>query len=74
MIPECGILPEALKSVITDIGEYYLVKNLSLHELVTHEFINAFVKKGKGELKIHTMNRNETKGLASAFWCSKKYL
>ncbi|XP_065255262.1 ribonuclease P protein subunit p40 [Emys orbicularis] len=46
LIPECGILPEALKSVITDIGEYYLVKNLSLHELVTHEFINTFVKKG----------------------------
>uniref|UniRef100_A0A8C8RMN6 Ribonuclease P/MRP subunit p40 n=1 Tax=Pelusios castaneus TaxID=367368 RepID=A0A8C8RMN6_9SAUR len=47
LIPECGMLPEALKNIITNIGEYYLVKNLSLHELVTHEFINAFVKKGK---------------------------
>lgn len=27
-------------------GPYYFVKNLPLHELITHEFINTFVKKG----------------------------
>uniref|UniRef100_A0A8C3JRN5 Ribonuclease P/MRP subunit p40 n=1 Tax=Calidris pygmaea TaxID=425635 RepID=A0A8C3JRN5_9CHAR len=46
LIPECGILPEVLKSTIADVGEYYLVRNLSVHELVAHEFIDAFVKKG----------------------------
>ncbi|XP_062355229.1 ribonuclease P protein subunit p40 isoform X3 [Cinclus cinclus] len=46
LIPECGMLPEVLKSTIADIGEYYLVRNLPLHELVAHEFIDAFVKKG----------------------------
>ncbi|XP_066043669.1 ribonuclease P protein subunit p40 isoform X1 [Chamaea fasciata] len=46
LIPECGMLPEVLKSTIADIGEYYLVRNLPVHELVTHEFIDAFVKKG----------------------------
>uniref|UniRef100_A0A8D0HF79 Uncharacterized protein n=1 Tax=Sphenodon punctatus TaxID=8508 RepID=A0A8D0HF79_SPHPU len=46
LIPECGLLPEALKSVMSDVGEYYLVKNLSLHELVLHDFINTFVRKG----------------------------
>ncbi|XP_025925358.1 ribonuclease P protein subunit p40 isoform X1 [Apteryx rowi] len=46
LIPECGILPEVLKSTIADVGEYYLLRNLSLHELVTHEFIDTFVKKG----------------------------
>ncbi|XP_074753991.1 ribonuclease P protein subunit p40 isoform X4 [Athene noctua] len=46
LIPECGILPEVLKSTIADIGEYYVVRNLSIHELVAHEFIDAFVKKG----------------------------
>ncbi|KAJ7395041.1 Ribonuclease P protein subunit p40 [Pitangus sulphuratus] len=46
LIPECALLPEVLKSTIADIGEYYLVRNLSIHELVTHEFIDAFVKKG----------------------------
>ncbi|XP_054673323.1 ribonuclease P protein subunit p40 isoform X2 [Grus americana] len=47
LIPECGILPEVLKNTIADVGEYYLVRNLSVHELVAHEFIDAFVKKGK---------------------------
>uniref|UniRef100_A0A8C9MF94 Ribonuclease P/MRP subunit p40 n=1 Tax=Serinus canaria TaxID=9135 RepID=A0A8C9MF94_SERCA len=46
LIPECGMLPEVLKSTIADIGEYYLVRNLPIHELVAHEFIDAFVKKG----------------------------
>ncbi|XP_074940216.1 ribonuclease P protein subunit p40 isoform X1 [Phalacrocorax aristotelis] len=46
LIPECGVLPEVLKSAIADVGEYYLVRNLSVHELVAHEFIDAFVKKG----------------------------
>ncbi|KYO35506.1 ribonuclease P protein subunit p40 isoform X1 [Alligator mississippiensis] len=46
LIPECGVLPEPLKSVTTDMGEYYLVKNLPLHELVAQEFISAFVKTG----------------------------
>ncbi|XP_058141170.1 ribonuclease P protein subunit p40 isoform X2 [Dasypus novemcinctus] len=29
-----------------EIGPYYLVKNLPLHELITLDFINTFVKKG----------------------------
>ncbi|XP_065685964.1 ribonuclease P protein subunit p40 isoform X3 [Patagioenas fasciata] len=40
------MLPEVLKSTIADVGDYYLVRNLSVHELVAHEFIDAFVKKG----------------------------
>lgn len=47
LIPECGMLPEVLKSTVADFGVYYLVKNLSVHELVAHEFIDSFVKKGK---------------------------
>ncbi|KAM3840373.1 ribonuclease P protein subunit p40 isoform 1-T2 [Vipera latastei] len=46
LIPDCGIVPQVLKNAVADIGEYYLVKNLFLHELVTQEFINTFVKKG----------------------------
>uniref|UniRef100_U3KFD3 Ribonuclease P/MRP subunit p40 n=1 Tax=Ficedula albicollis TaxID=59894 RepID=U3KFD3_FICAL len=46
LIPECGMLPEVLKSTIADFGEYYLVRNLPVHELVAHEFVDAFVKKG----------------------------
>lgn len=47
MIPECGVLPEVLKSTLADVGQYYLVRNLSVHELIAHEFIDSFVKKGK---------------------------
>ncbi|KAG8133284.1 hypothetical protein E2320_011090 [Naja naja] len=46
LIPDCGIVPQGLKNAVADFGEYYLVKNLFLHELVTQEFINTFVKKG----------------------------
>ncbi|XP_021036350.1 ribonuclease P protein subunit p40 isoform X2 [Mus caroli] len=46
LIPECGLLSKELKSLVMDIGPYYSVKNLPLHELITDEFINRFVKKG----------------------------
>uniref|UniRef100_A0A8C0XI19 Uncharacterized protein n=1 Tax=Castor canadensis TaxID=51338 RepID=A0A8C0XI19_CASCN len=46
-IPECGVLPKELKSLVMETGPYYFVKNLPLHELITQEFINTFVKKGK---------------------------
>ncbi|KAF7248780.1 Ribonuclease P protein subunit p40 [Varanus komodoensis] len=46
LIPECGIVPDGLKNAVENIGEFYLVKNLSLHEFVTQEFINTFVNKG----------------------------
>uniref|UniRef100_A0A5F5PY77 Ribonuclease P/MRP subunit p40 n=1 Tax=Equus caballus TaxID=9796 RepID=A0A5F5PY77_HORSE len=46
LIPECGILSKELKNLVMETGPYYFVKNLPLHELITHEFINTFVKKG----------------------------
>ncbi|XP_042134288.2 ribonuclease P protein subunit p40 isoform X1 [Peromyscus maniculatus bairdii] len=46
LIPECGLLSKELKSLVMEIGPYYSVKNLPLHELITHEFIHTFVKKG----------------------------
>ncbi|XP_038626293.1 ribonuclease P protein subunit p40 [Tachyglossus aculeatus] len=46
LIPDCVVPPKELKNIVTDSGPYYLVKNLSLHELVDHEFISTFVKKG----------------------------
>lgn len=33
-----------------EFGPYYFVKDLPLYELITHEFINSFVKKGKKNL------------------------
>ncbi|XP_021080647.1 ribonuclease P protein subunit p40 isoform X3 [Mesocricetus auratus] len=46
LVPECGMLSKELKNLVMEIGPYYSVKNLPLHELVTHEFIHTFVKKG----------------------------
>ncbi|XP_055451040.1 ribonuclease P protein subunit p40 isoform X2 [Psammomys obesus] len=46
LIPECGLLSKELKDLVMEIGPYYSVKNLPLHEFITHEFINTFVKKG----------------------------
>ncbi|XP_044773348.1 ribonuclease P protein subunit p40 isoform X3 [Neomonachus schauinslandi] len=46
LIPECGILSKELKNLVMETGPYYFVKNLPLHELITHDFINTFVKKG----------------------------
>lgn len=47
LIPECGLLPEVLKGALADIGEYYVVRSLSVHQLLSHEFIDCFVRKGK---------------------------
>ena len=38
-----------------EFGPYYLVKDLPLYELITHEFINTFIKKGK---KNHVLSVN----------------
>ncbi|XP_056377054.1 ribonuclease P protein subunit p40 isoform X2 [Hyla sarda] len=46
LLPECGLLPEKLKQVIDGMGSYYLVKNLPLHEFLTQEFNDVFIKKG----------------------------
>lgn len=45
LIPECGVLPEVLKNTIADVGEYYLVRSLAVHQLVAQEFIDCFVRR-----------------------------
>uniref|UniRef100_A0A8C2MPI6 Ribonuclease P 40 subunit n=1 Tax=Cricetulus griseus TaxID=10029 RepID=A0A8C2MPI6_CRIGR len=60
LIPECGLLPKELKSLAMEFGPYYSVKNLPLHELVTHEFIHTFVKKGKLILSLNKDTYEET--------------
>ncbi|XP_018424303.1 PREDICTED: ribonuclease P protein subunit p40 isoform X3 [Nanorana parkeri] len=47
LLPECGQLPGKLKNTIDGFGNYYLVKDLSLHEFITPEFRDTFLKKGK---------------------------
>ncbi|KAM4689165.1 ribonuclease P protein subunit p40 [Discoglossus pictus] len=46
LLPECGPLPQQIKNAFGNFGKYYLVRNLPLHELVTEDFINTFIKKG----------------------------
>ncbi|XP_042547698.1 ribonuclease P protein subunit p40-like [Dipodomys spectabilis] len=44
LIPECGILPKELKTWSWKLDPITL-KILPLHELITHEFINTFIRK-----------------------------
>uniref|UniRef100_A0A8C3WD03 Ribonuclease P/MRP subunit p40 n=1 Tax=Catagonus wagneri TaxID=51154 RepID=A0A8C3WD03_9CETA len=60
LIPECGLLSKELKDLVMEFGPYYSVKDLPLHELITHEFINAFVKKGKLILSLDKDTYEET--------------
>ncbi|XP_065741721.1 ribonuclease P protein subunit p40 isoform X2 [Phocoena phocoena] len=60
LIPECGILSKELKDLVMDSGPYYLVKDLPLHELIAHEFISTFVKKGKLILSLDKDTYEET--------------
>ncbi|CAI9593793.1 unnamed protein product [Staurois parvus] len=46
LLPECGHLPGKLKNAIDGLGNYYLVKELPLHEFITQEFRDTFLKKG----------------------------
>ncbi|XP_078055278.1 ribonuclease P protein subunit p40 [Mustelus asterias] len=46
LIPECGVIPPGVTAVCRTLGDYYLVKQLQLHELLVPEFINKFVRQG----------------------------
>uniref|UniRef100_A0A673UIF6 Ribonuclease P/MRP subunit p40 n=1 Tax=Suricata suricatta TaxID=37032 RepID=A0A673UIF6_SURSU len=64
LIPECGILSKELKNLVMETGPYYFVKNLPLHELITHEFINTFVKKGSCYALTYNTNIDEDNTVA----------
>uniref|UniRef100_A0A452QCS5 Ribonuclease P/MRP subunit p40 n=1 Tax=Ursus americanus TaxID=9643 RepID=A0A452QCS5_URSAM len=64
LIPECGILSKELKNLVMETGPYYSVKNLPLHELITHEFINTFVKKGSCYALTYNTNIDEDNTVA----------
>ncbi|XP_023618799.1 ribonuclease P protein subunit p40 isoform X2 [Myotis lucifugus] len=64
LIPECGILSKELKSLVMETGSYYFVKNLPLHELITQEFINTFVKKGSCYALSYNTNIDEDNTVA----------
>uniref|UniRef100_A0A4X1SLB5 Ribonuclease P/MRP subunit p40 n=2 Tax=Sus scrofa TaxID=9823 RepID=A0A4X1SLB5_PIG len=64
LIPECGILSKELKDLVMAFGPYYSVKDLPLHELITHEFINTFVKKGSCSALTYNANIDEDNAAA----------
>uniref|UniRef100_A0A8C9LMA3 Ribonuclease P/MRP subunit p40 n=1 Tax=Piliocolobus tephrosceles TaxID=591936 RepID=A0A8C9LMA3_9PRIM len=64
LIPECGILSEELKNLVMQTGPYYFVKNLSLHELITPEFISTFIKKGSCYALTYNTNIDEDNTVA----------
>ncbi|XP_021567701.1 ribonuclease P protein subunit p40 isoform X3 [Carlito syrichta] len=64
LIPECGILSKELKNLVMETGPYYFVKNLPLHELITHEFISTFVKKGSCYALTYNTNVDEDNTVA----------
>nr|XP_030737368.1 ribonuclease P protein subunit p40 isoform X3 [Globicephala melas] len=64
LIPECGILSKELKDLVMDSGPYYFVKELPLHELIAHEFINTFVKKGACYALTYNTNIDEDNTVA----------
>ncbi|XP_028020281.2 ribonuclease P protein subunit p40 [Balaenoptera acutorostrata] len=64
LIPECGILSKELKDLVMDSGPYYFVKDLPLHELIAHEFINTFVKKGACYALTYNTNIDEDNTVA----------
>ncbi|KAF6345552.1 ribonuclease P/MRP subunit p40 [Rhinolophus ferrumequinum] len=64
LIPECGILSKELKNLVMETGSYYFVKNLPVHELITQEFINTFVKKGSCYALTYNTNIDEDNTVA----------
>ncbi|KAK2509937.1 hypothetical protein MC885_019016 [Smutsia gigantea] len=64
LIPECGILSKDLKNLVMETGPYYFVKNLPLHELITQEFIDTFVKKGSCYALTYNTNIDEDNTVA----------
>ncbi|XP_064186971.1 ribonuclease P protein subunit p40 isoform X2 [Anguilla rostrata] len=46
LIPECGIIPSGLRSVVSSFSKYYLLKNLPVYKLLEEEFLEKVAKKG----------------------------
>ncbi|KAM8967503.1 ribonuclease P protein subunit p40 [Pelodytes ibericus] len=68
LLPQCGPLPERIKNTIESFGNYYVVRNLPVHEFVKPEFLNTFVKKGSFyALSYHTrIDQDNTAALLPA--------
>lgn len=48
VLPDTPQVPHDIIEALSSDNEYYKVKEISAHEFIKHEFINAFVKNGKG--------------------------
>ncbi|KAM9739238.1 ribonuclease P protein subunit p40 isoform 2-T3 [Dama dama] len=58
------MLSKELKDLVMEFGPYYFVKDLPLYELITHEFINTFVKKGSCYALTYNTNIDEDNTVA----------
>lgn len=47
LVPECGVLPQDLRGLLSKVGPYFSVRSLPLCEFITPEFISKFVKGGE---------------------------
>ncbi|KAG9347714.1 hypothetical protein JZ751_003727 [Albula glossodonta] len=46
LIPECGIIPSGLSSVLNGFSKYYLIRDFPVYKLLEEEFLEKVVKKG----------------------------
>lgn len=60
LVPECGVLPQELRKLLSEVGPYFSVRDLPLSEFLSLEFISRFVKEGECR----------TLDLPSQLWCA----
>ncbi|KAG7488676.1 hypothetical protein MATL_G00037550 [Megalops atlanticus] len=46
LIPECGVIPSRLRSVVNGFTKYYLVRDLPVYKLLEEEFLEKVASKG----------------------------
>lgn len=48
ILPESNNIPDSVKDCISEDSDYYKIKDFHVSELVNKQFIDAFIKNGKG--------------------------
>lgn len=53
ILPESNNIPDSVKNCMSDDSDYYKIKDFHVSELLNKQFIDAFIKKGKGNFFCH---------------------
>lgn len=52
LLPGCSAIPSSVEDVLKSFSNFYLLKNLSVHELLNKDFLESAVYQGNGRRRV----------------------